>query len=82
MKPLRSKRMERTFVPGIQPNGRGARGLPARIQTGGCVVSAFMGAFLGDRAKGSEGVALALSWWPVVSASGVSLGCPVRSLLL
>ena len=74
--------MERTLVPGIQPNGRGARGLPARIQTGGCVITAFMGAFLGDRAKGSEGVALALSWWLVVSAMSVSLGCLVRSLLL
>ena len=74
--------MERTLVPGIQPNGHGARGLPARYQTGGCVVSAFMGAFLGDRAKGSEIVVLALSWWPGVSASGVSLECSVRSILL
>ena len=74
--------MERTLVSGIQPNGRGARGLPALIQTGGCVDSAFMGAFLGDRAKGSDGVALASGWWPIVSAVGVSPGCPVRLLLL
>ena len=74
--------MERTLVSGIQPNGRRVRGRPARIQTGGCVISAFMGAFLGNRAKGSDGVVLALSWWPVTSVMGVSLGCSVRSLLL
>ena len=40
------------------------------------------GAFLSDRIKGSEGVALAQSRWPAVSAAGVLLRCPVRSPLL
>ena len=62
--------MEQTLVFGIQPSVRRAHGRPARIQTGGRVVSAFTGAFLGDRAKGSEGVALAPSWWPVASGIG------------
>ena len=82
--------MERTLVLGIQPSVSGERGLPARFLSGGCVFLAFTGAFLKDRAKGSECVALALSWWLAclgrrVSRSGVQCGrayCDRKSIRL
>ena len=74
--------MEQTLVSGIQLSVRRVYGRPARNLTGVCTGSVFTGAFLGDRAKGSEGVALAPSWWLATSVVSVSLGCSVRSPLL
>ena len=80
MKPLRSKRMERTLVAGIQPNrSRTLLAAECKSVVRGDLSSA--GAFPSDRIKGGEGVAVAQSRWPAVSAVGVLLWSSVRSPL-
>jgi hypothetical protein len=73
VKPLGSKRIEQTLVSVIQPSVGSDCGRPARIQTGSCMFIAFTGAFLRDRAKGSESVVLAWSWWLASLLVSVSL---------